>query len=248
MSPERWLQIKNVLETALERPLAERAAYLDESCQADEELLCEVVSLLDFENSTEDSKENDIFENNRLPCILSEETNERSDGFIGKQIGKYRITRELGAGGMGIVFLAERAGGDFEQTVAVKFLRHFSSQSALQHFLLERKILARLRHRFIAQLIDGGTTIEGTPYLVMEYVEGSPITRYADEQNLSLEARLALFCKVCSAVSFAHQNFIVHRDLKPDNILITSEGIPKLLDFGIAKLLSETETKVTVTH
>ena len=244
MPPERWLQIKDILEAVLDRPLAERAAYLDKSCGADGELLCEVESLLAFENSSEE----DIFENNHLPSVFNEETKEHSGGFIGKQIGKYRIERELGAGGMGVVFLAERVGGDFEQKVAIKFLRHFSSASALQRFLLERKILARLHHRFIAQLIDGGTTDEGTPFLVMEYIEGSPITRYADEQNLNLEERLELFCKICSAVSFAHQNLIVHRDLKPDNILITDEGIPKLLDFGIAKLLSESEVKVTVTE
>ncbi len=244
MSPERWLQIKDVLEAVLAQPLSERAAYLAKSCGADGELLGEVESLLAFDNS----KEHDVFENNRLSSFFNEETDNQSKGFIGKQIGKYRIKRELGAGGMGVVFLAEREDGDFEQKVAVKFLRHFFSASALQRFLLERKILARLRHRFIAQLIDGGTTTEGTPFLVMEYVEGKPITRFADEQKLSVNERIDLFCKVCSAVSFAHQNSIVHRDLKPENILITGEGIPKLLDFGIAKLLSETEVKATVTE
>ena len=242
MTPERWLQVKDIIEAVLERPLSERAAYIDKSCGADSELVYEVESLLAFENSAE----KDIFENNHLPCVFSTET--QSGGFIGKQIGKYRIERELGAGGMGVVFLAERASGDFEQKVAIKFLRHFSSTSAFRRFLLERKILARLHHPFIAQLFDGGTTSEGTPYLVMEYVEGKAITRYADERNLNLEERLELFSKVCSAVSFAHQSLIVHRDLKPDNILITEEGIPKLLDFGIAKLLSETEVKATVTE
>jgi non-specific serine/threonine protein kinase/serine/threonine-protein kinase len=244
MTPERWLQVKDVIQAVLEQPLSDRAAYLDKSCGTDGELLSEVESLLAFERSVE----KDIFENNHLPCVFSEETKAQSSGFIGKQIGKYRIERELGAGGMGVVFLAERADGDFEQKVAIKFLRHFSSTSAFQRFLLERKILARLHHPFIAQLFDGGTTSEGTPYLVMEYVEGKAITRFADERNLNLEERLELFCKVCSTVSFAHQNLIVHRDLKPDNILITEEGIPKLLDFGIAKLLSETEVKATVTE
>jgi non-specific serine/threonine protein kinase/serine/threonine-protein kinase len=244
MNPERWLQVKNVIEAVLERPLSERSAYLDKSCGADSELLSEVESLLVFESYVNE----DIFENIHLPHVFTEESKDQSGGFIGKQIGKYRIESELGSGGMGVVFLAERVDGDFEQKVAIKFLRHFSSASAFQRFLLERKILARLHHRFIAQLFDGGTTSEGTPYLVMEYVEGKAITRYANEQNLNLEERLELFCKVCSAVSFAHQNLIVHRDLKPDNILITEEGIPKLLDFGIAKLLSETEVKVTVTE
>lgn len=243
MTPERWLQIKDVIESVLDRPIADRAAYLNKSCSTDSDLLFEVESLLAFEKPGEE----DVFENNQLPSVFSEEIKARSGGFVGKQIGKYRIERQLGAGGMGVVFLAERADGEFEQKVAIKFLRHFSSASALQHFLLERKILARLHHPFIAQLFDGGTTSEGTPYLVMEYVEGKSITHYADERNLDLEERLDLFCKVCSAVSFAHQNLIVHRDLKPDNILITEDGIPKLLDFGIAKLLSETEIKATVT-
>ena len=244
MSPERWLQIKDVLEAVLERPPAERAAYLDKTCGADNEILSEVESLLAFESSDE----KDIFENKQFSSVFHEEKKEQSGGFIGKQIGKYRIERELGAGGMGVVFLAERNSGDFEQKVAVKFLRHFSSASALQRFLLERKILARLRHRYIAQLFDGGTTAEGTPYLVMEYVEGKAITTYADERQLNLKERLDLFHKVCSAVSFAHQNLIIHRDLKPDNILINEEGIPKLLDFGIAKLLSESDVKATVTE
>lgn len=244
MSPERWLQIKDVLEGVLDKPPSERAAYLDKSCGADNELLCEVESLLSFENS----QKNDIFESEHLPSVFSEEIKEQFNGFIGKQIGKYRIKHELGAGGMGVVFLAERTGDDFEQKVAVKFLRHFFSASALQRFLLERKILARLHHRYIAQLIDGGTTAEGTPYLVMEYIEGKPITCYADEEKLSVNERIELFCKICSAVSFAHQNSIVHRDLKPENILITGEGIPKLLDFGIAKLLSESDVKATVTE
>jgi non-specific serine/threonine protein kinase/serine/threonine-protein kinase len=244
MTPERWRQIKDVLETVLERPLSERAAHLNQSCGADGKLLDEVKSLLAFETP----KEKDIFENSQLSSLFNGELNNESGGFIGKQIGKYRIKSELGAGGMGVVFLAERVGGDFEQKVAVKFLRHFFSASALQRFLLERKILARLQHRFIAQLIDGGTTAEGTPYLVMEYIEGKAITRFADEQKLSVNERIELFCKVCSAVSFAHQNSIVHRDLKPENILITGEGIPKLLDFGIAKLLSESDVKATVTE
>lgn len=244
MNAERWLEIKNVVEAVLDRPTNERAAFIDKTCGADGELASEVESLLAFETPPDE----DIFENSCLPTFFSEVVKEQSNGFIGKQIGKYRVVRELGAGGMGVVFLAERSDGAFEQKVAIKFLRHFSSVSALQRFLLERKILARLHHRFIAQLIDGGTTAEGTPYLVMEFVEGRAITRYADEHNLNLEQRLELFCKVCSAVSFAHQNLIVHRDLKPANILITEEGIPKLLDFGIAKLLSETEVRATVTE
>lgn len=244
MSPERWIQVKTILEATLAQPSAARAAFASEACGVDKELFDEIQSLLAFDSSEKE----DIFENELLPSLVNLDTNESTNGFIGKKIDKYRVTRELGAGGMGVVFLAERTDGAFEQKVAIKFLRHFSSASALQSFLRERQILARLRHSYIAQLIDGGTTAEGTPYLVMEYIKGVPITEYASEQNLNLEERIALFQKVCSAVSFAHRNLIVHRDLKPDNILITDEGIPKLLDFGIAKLLSESGVKATITR
>ena len=244
MSPQRWQQVKTILEATLALPAANRGAFVGEACGADFEWRDEVESLLSFDNPAE----TDVFENNQFPSVVNIQTNESTNGFIGKKIGKYRIVRKLGAGGMGVVFLAERDDGEFEQQVAIKFLRHFSSASALQLFLRERQILARLHHRFIAQLIDGGTTPEGTPFLVMEYIEGTSITDYTREQNLNLEERLDLFCKVCSAVSFAHRNLIVHRDLKPENILITDEGIPKLLDFGIAKLLSESDVKATVTR
>ena len=245
MNAERWEQIKTIVTAALEMPVGERAVFVKETCGADLNLLKEVESLLVFDNQNE----KDIFDKNRLASILSLEEKIAS-GFIGKQIGKYRIVREIGAGGMSVVFLAERTDGEFEQQVAIKFLRHgFFSKFALTRFLQERQILARLQHRFIAQLYDGGTTSDGTPYLVMEYVEGEPVTRYAEENNLSLHERLRLFRKICEAVSFAHRNLIVHRDLKPDNILINREGIPKLLDFGIAKLLSgESEVKATVTR
>ena len=243
MSPERWIQVKTILEATLAQPAADRTAFANQACGADKELFDEIQSLLAFDSSEKE----DVFENELLSSLINLDSNESTNGFIGKKIDKYRIVRELGAGGMGVVFLAERTDGAFEQKVAIKFLRHFSSASALQSFLRERQILARLRHSYIAQLIDGGTTAEGTPYLVMEYIEGVPITEYAREQNLTLEDRIALFQKVCSAVSFAHRNLIVHRDLKPDNILITDEGIPKLLDFGIAKLLSESGVKATIT-
>jgi len=245
MLPERWQQIKSILEATLEQSPPARSVYLERLCGADETLRREVESLLAFENS---GAETDVFEKNCF-CSVSEIEERESNGFVGRQIGKYRIERELGAGGMGVVFLAGRNDGEFAQQVAVKFLRQsFYSQSTLKRFVAERQMLARLNHRFIAQLIDGGTTEDGTPFLVMEYVVGTPITVYADRENLSLEARINLFRKVCEAVSFAHRNLIVHRDLKPDNILVNADGTPKLLDFGIAKLLTDSEVKVTVTR
>jgi non-specific serine/threonine protein kinase/serine/threonine-protein kinase len=232
------------LEAVVETPPAERAVLLEELCGADEELRREVESFLAFEN-----QETDLLEETAFSAVLKELGDDSADNFAGRQIGKYRILRQLGAGGMGIVFLAERTDGEFEQQVAVKLLRRsFFDSSAKSKFQKERQILARLRHPFIAQLLDGGTTEENTPFLVMEYVEGTPITRYAQENNLSLSEKLDLFRKVCEAVSFAHRNLIVHRDLKPDNILINADGVPKLLDFGIAKLMSENEIKATVTR
>jgi eukaryotic-like serine/threonine-protein kinase len=245
MSPERWQQIKEVLDEALTVVPSARADFLSKTCVGDEDLRREVESFLAF-----DGAPSDLLENNSFADAIQEVFNEPSVVFLNREIGgKYRIVGELGAGGMGSVFLAERIDGEFEQKVAVKFLRQgFLSPSARQRFRRERQILARLQHRYIAALIDGGATDDGTPYLVMEYVEGTPITRFVRENNLSVVETIDLFRSVCRAVSFAHQNLIVHRDLKPENILITADGTPKLLDFGIAKLLSETEIKATVTH
>jgi serine/threonine protein kinase len=158
--------------------------------------------------------------------------------LLGQVVGAYRIISLLGVGGAGTVYLAERADRQYSAQVAVKIV-----ESALLHhevghrFRAERQILASLNHANIARLLDAGETTEGQPYLVMEYVQGIPIDRYCDSQQLSIEERLNLFVKVCGAVQYAHQNLIVHRDLKPANILVTEDGTPKLLDFGIAKLL-----------
>ncbi len=242
MTPEYWQKIKQIIESVLEKPAAERADFLNELCGTDIELKAEAESFLDY-NSTAGG----LFEegNFSLEGLLPDD----ESTFIGRKVGKYEIVGEIGAGGMGTVFAAERADGEFTQKVAVKFLRRsFLTTEAKRRFAQERQILASLRHPFIAQLIDGGATEDGTPYLVMELVEGVSITEYAAADALPLDEKLELFRKVCRAVSFAHQNFIVHRDLKPDNILITADGTPKLLDFGIAKLLSETEVKATVTR
>ncbi|MEM6647128.1 MAG: serine/threonine-protein kinase, partial [Bacteroidota bacterium] len=164
------------------------------------------------------------------------------DAMIGQRLGPYRLVRELGHGGMGTVFLAERDDEQFAQQVAVKIVRTgLLTPDVVQRFRQERQILARLQHEHIARLYDGGVTEQGVPYLVMEYVEGTPITQYADDQRLTTRQRLALFQKVCGAVQYAHQNLVVHRDLKPSNILVTPDGTVKLLDFGIAKLVEDDE-------
>ena len=155
-----------------------------------------------------------------------------------RRIGPYKLIRELGHGGMGTVFLAGRADEQFEKRVALKIVRGSDSEEVVRFFRRERQILAGLEHPNICRLLDGGSTEEGLPYFVMEYVDGEPIDRYCDERKLSISDRLNLFEAVCSAVQYAHQSLVVHRDLKPGNILVTSDGVPKLLDFGIAKLLN----------
>jgi serine/threonine protein kinase len=159
--------------------------------------------------------------------------------LVGKRVGSYEIVRELGRGGMGAVYLAERADEEFQKQVALKIIkRGMDTESILRRFMVERQILANLEHENIARFLDGGTTEDGLSYFVMEYIEGEPITRYSDAHGLNTTERLELFRKVCAAVQHAHQNLIVHRDLKPSNILVTAAGAPKLLDFGIAKILS----------
>lgn len=161
-----------------------------------------------------------------------------TDRMIGSRVGPYRIVQEIGHGGMGTVYRALRADPEFQIEVAIKVVRRgMDSHLVLERFRTERQILARLEHPYIGRLLDGGTTDEGLAYFLMEYIDGQPLTRYCDSRQLSVSERIQLFRKVCDAVSHAHQNLIIHRDLKPDNILVTSEGVPKLLDFGIAKLL-----------
>ena len=155
-----------------------------------------------------------------------------------RRIGPYRLLRELGHGGMGTVYLAGRADDEYHKRVAIKVIRGLDSVAIVQHFRRERQILAALEHPNIARLLDGGTTVDGLPYFVMEHVEGERIDRFCDERTLTIRARLLLFQKVCSAVQFAHRNLVVHRDIKPGNILVTREGVPKLMDFGIAKFLN----------
>ncbi len=164
-------------------------------------------------------------------------TDEVDDGLtVGTVLNGWRITARIGRGGMGEVYKAARAQGDFDQRVAIKVLQH-SARQELERFQVERQILARLEHPSIARLLDGGTTPDGRPYMVMEYVEGLPITQYCASTEASLPQRLRLFIQVCEGVAYAHSSLIVHRDLKASNILVTPDGQVKLLDFGIAKLL-----------
>ncbi len=238
MNPERWEQIKDLLEAVLERPPAQRAAFLDEACAGDDALRAEVASLL---AAHEDAAAADALDS---PFLKPEASRPE-----GRRVGPYRLVRELGRGGMGTVHLAARADGQFEQQVALKLVHPgAATDEMLRRFRHERQILASLEHPHVARLLDGGVTEDGMPYLVMEYVEGAPLTEYCDAHRLSTEQRLHLFITVCDAVAFAHRNLVVHRDLKPGNIQLSKDGQVKLLDFGIAKLLNVEEVAETLTR
>jgi len=229
LAPSQWHRLKEVLANALEQHSSERrATTLRESCADDTTLLRQAEALL--AGDTDILEEFAEFAATRL---RSEEPDR-----IGEQVGAYMIVKQLGRGGMGAVYLAERADGQFEKQVAIKVLkRGTDTEEVLRRFAVERQILARLDHPNITRLLDAGTTHDGLPYFVMDYVDGVAISEFAQEQKLSLADRLPLVLKVCSAVEFAHRSGVIHRDIKPKNILVRRNGEPKLLDFGIAKLL-----------
>ena len=232
MTPEEWQRVRPILESALDLQVAERPAFLDAACP-DSSLRQEVESLLGSHEQADTSVLNSV-----SPARVKFEEETRYRLPAGKRIGAYEILEEIATGGMGAVHRAIRADGEYRQQVALKIVRaELGGEFTAARFKNERQILASLDHPNIAKILDGGTTSEGVPYLVMELIEGLPITEYCDEHKLSLDARLDLFRTVCSAVHYAHQHLVIHRDIKPANILITAEGMPKLLDFGIAKIL-----------
>jgi non-specific serine/threonine protein kinase/serine/threonine-protein kinase len=227
-----WQLVKDAFAEAYDLPAEERVSFLNDIRRRSPELYDEVSSLL----AAADQPEN-IIENNAVD--LASNVARIEPDLTGRQFGNYRIIREIGCGGMGAVFMAERDDGQFKMQVALKVVRQSVVDSdTLKSFLAERQILADLHHPHIAALYDGGITDMGEPFLAMEYIEGRPLTEYAAENKLSIRERLELFLKVCSAVSFAHRNLIIHRDIKPSNIIVTAGGEPKLLDFGLAKALS----------
>ncbi|HEY9405335.1 MAG TPA: serine/threonine-protein kinase [Pyrinomonadaceae bacterium] len=234
MNIDRWQQIEGLLDAALEvSEPAERALLLNRACAGDAELRAEVESLLAHHAPSETFIEAPAFA--YVAELLTEEAN---DELENRRVGAYKIIREIGRGGMGAVFLAERADGEFEQRVALKVVRRgFADSDLARRFRRERQILATLNHENVARLLDGGVSADGEPFLVMEHVEGARIDDYCDANGLSEGARLRVFLKVCEGVAYAHQRLVVHRDIKPSNIIVTGNGTPKLLDFGIAKLL-----------
>ncbi len=241
MTASDWEHIQDLFAEALERPADERAAFLDAACAEAPALRAEVESLLQAADAEGpfDALANDL-------GALS--THVHADPDANRRIGPYQLVERIGEGGMGTVYRATRADGQFEQQVALKLIhRHAGTPERQRRFLTERQILARLHHPHIAQLHDGGVTNDGAPYFAMEYVEGQPIDAYCDTGRLPIEDRLALFMQVCEAVQYAHRNLVVHRDLKPGNILVTQQGRVKLLDFGIAKLMDDDADAATQT-
>jgi len=229
MDHDRWKRLERLFKRALDLAPDARGGFLDRECAGDDELRREVERLLSHDEGAAQ----------RLAAPIAEAARTVTEPDARREtIGPYKVLRELGRGGMGTVYLGTRADDEYRMDVAIKVVPGVGdSRELLQRFRAERQILATLEHPNIARLLDGGATEDGLPYLVMEYVEGEPIDSYCDRNRLSVADRLRRFLDVCSAVQHAHRHLIVHRDLKPGNILVTSDGTPKLLDFGIAKLL-----------
>ena len=232
-------RLKEMFHAARDLGPGEREAFLSSVCDGDGQLRREIDALLESDHAADD-------------FIADPPAGLVADAFgavaatpsdAGRMIGQYKLIECIGSGGMGAVYLAERADEQFQMRVAIKLIkRGMDTDSVLRRFQHERQILASLEHPNIARLLDGGTTAERVPYFVMEYIEGHRIDRYAEERQLSISERLELFRQVCGAVSYAHQRLVVHRDLKPSNILVTATGVPKLLDFGIAKIIQPNDT------
>ncbi len=241
MEPERWHDVERIYHSALQCDGSQRTRFLEQACGQDQSLRVEVESLLKYAQRSED-----LFEAPALEVVarslaedLRVQERKRTDKMIGVRIAQYRILDKLGEGGMGDVYRALRADDEYEKQVAIKLVRQgLDTESVYERFRKERQILAGFEHENIARLLDGGTTDEGYPYFVMELVEGQPIDEYCDQGRLGVDARINLFQSICSAVQYAHQRLVVHRDIKPSNILVTAAGVPKLLDFGIATILS----------
>lgn len=229
MNPARWQLVQAVFERVADLPAAQHDAALAAACGADRDLRAEVERLLAGDAPGDDPV-------SRLEAIGGAGT----DPLVGTTLGPYRLTAQVASGGMGTVYRGERCDGLFEQEVAIKRIRVDRVDDALrQRFAEERRLLASLQHPCIARLFDGGTTADGAPYFFMEFVRGEPIDRYCERHHLSLSARIRLFLQVCAAVQFAHQRLLVHGDLKPANILVDEPGRPRLLDFGVARVLGE---------
>lgn len=238
MSSAPLEKLKEIFHSARELQTSEREVFLTDACGTNEQLRREIEALLESDQAADDFIADPPA---RLVTAAFAGLHDPSDA--GRMIGQYQLTECVGSGGMGAVYLAHRADRQFEMQVAIKLIkRGMDTDSVLRRFQHERQILASLEHPNIARLLDGGTTEDGVPYFVMEYIKGDRIDSYVEEHGLSISERLELFRQVCGAVSYAHQRLVVHRDLKPSNILVTPAGIPKLLDFGIAKIIQPNDS------
>src|SRR5262245_50508328 len=232
MTPDEWRHVKAILEGVLDQPAEDRESYIDLACAGDATLRARVTALAE-------AAERDGGMLDATNAVAAGAEVPEAPSRKGERVGAYELLDEIGSGGMGTVHLARRADDEFEKRVAIKLMRPgFATDLDLRRFRSERQIAAVLDHPNIARLLDGGSTPEGAPYFVMEHVEGGPLLDYCRERRLSVRERLILFREICAAVQYAHQHLVVHRDLKPGNILVTANGEPKLLDFGIAKLLT----------
>jgi tetratricopeptide (TPR) repeat protein/serine/threonine protein kinase len=236
MTPERWRQVEEIFQAAIDLLPEDRHRYLLEACAHDDLLKRDVEMLLSQHDSGGGILSQPLYGNTETGML---ESFLEDDPMIGRRLGAYRIEREIGRGGMGAVYEAVRVDNEFNKRAAIKLVkRGMDTDFILRRFRKERQILAALDHPHIAGLLDGGTTEDGLPYFVMEYIEGQPLYSYCDANQLNITERLKLFRSICDAVHYAHQKHVVHRDIKPSNVLVTSAGIAKLLDFGIAKLLN----------
>ncbi len=236
MDSVRWERIQSLFHEVADLPEPDQRAFLKTACNGDEELMAEVIALVD-----EDTRGASLLDRDLAVVAhqVLDQANPASLPF--KKFGPYRIKKALGEGGMGVVYLAERV--DLGSLVAIKLLRDaWLSPARRERFASEQRTLAQLNHPSIARLYDADTLDDGTPWFVMEYVEGVPLTEYCVEHRCSIEERLRLFRAVCEAVQYAHQHAVIHRDLKPSNILVKADGSIRLLDFGIAKHLENLET------
>ncbi|MEJ2613786.1 MAG: serine/threonine-protein kinase [Ignavibacteriaceae bacterium] len=239
-----WDKLKALFQKAIELSPEERKPFLEEQCRDNPELRKEIEALISAQG-----KSGGLLDITSIQSGEQDSPNDSSGLFVGMTIGKYKVEKKIGDGGMSVVYSAVRADEHFTRRVAIKFIkRGMDTEDIIKRFKIEQQTLAALNHPNIARIIDGGTTANGLPYFVMELIEGEPVDKYCMKEKLSITDKLKLFQNVCSAVQYAHQNLVIHRDIKPGNIFVTSDGTPKLLDFGIAKLLNSSEGQTNLTR